>query len=42
MGKKSYVTNLDKGDFYLKIKTISYTATLKDLNFRNTLVYEVQ
>ena len=41
MGKKPYAKNINEGDFYLKIKTISYTATLKDLNFRNTLVYEV-
>lgn len=42
MGKKPYVKNLNRGDFYLKIKTISYTAMLKDLNFRNALIYEVR
>lgn len=41
MGKKPYVKNLNEGDFYLEIKTISYIAMLKYLNFRNALMYEV-
>ena len=40
MGKKPHVKNLDKGDFQVELKT-SYTVMLKDLNFRNALIYEV-
>lgn len=42
MGKKPYVKNINKGDFYLETKTISCIAILKDLNFRNALIYEVR
>ena len=42
MGKKPHVKNLNRGDFWVELETINYIAVLKDLNFRNVLMYEVR